>query len=144
MDNTLQRKPLFRSVVSAVTFNNCHIFMLYPGQGITFTLITVRLSLHTSTSDPTTQNPDTQLKFASTPGMTTDISFTATIDLSACAGFSKQVVPVKGHSFISDGRSDVGGLEDTLSDSIDDTPLEHVLRDEKVEMEHDTLPGTAV
>jgi hypothetical protein len=34
--------------------------------------------------------------------------------------------------------------EDNLSDSKDDVPLEHVLRDEKVKMECDTLPGTAV
>jgi hypothetical protein len=119
--------------------------MLYPAcEGITFTLITVRLYLYTSTSDPTTQYPDTQLKFASTPGKTTDRGFTTTIDQSACAGFSKQAVSVKEHLFVSDGCSDVGGLEDSLFDSIDDTPLEHMLRDEKVEMEHDTLPGTAV
>ncbi|KIM79209.1 hypothetical protein PILCRDRAFT_10620 [Piloderma croceum F 1598] len=113
---------------------------IVPVCGIVFTLITVRLSLHTSTSHPTTQSPSTQLKFASTPGMTTDSGFTTTIDQS---GFSNQAVSVDGNSFVSDDCGDVDGLEDNLSDFIDDTPLENVLRDEKVEMEH-TLPGTAV
>ena len=61
--------------------------------------------------------------------MTTDSGFTTTIDQSACTGFSKQAVSVKGHLFVSDSCGDVGGFEDSLSDSIDDTPLEHVLRD---------------
>jgi hypothetical protein len=125
-------------------FYNYQIFMLCPAcQGIVFTLITVRLSLHTSTSDPTTQHPGTQLKFASTPSMITDKDFVTTIDQSTCTDFSKQVVSVDAHSesFVSDN---VGGSEDNLSDSIDDTPLEYVLRDEKVEMEPDSLPGTAV
>ena len=125
--------------------NNYQIFMLCPTcQGIVFTLITVRLSLHTSTSDPTTQHPGTQLKFVSTPGMTTDRGFATTIDQSTCTDFSKQAVSVDAHSFVSDGCGDVGVSEDNLSDSIDDTLLEYVLRDENVEMERDTLPGTAV
>src|SRR6266478_9264500 len=103
MDKTLQRKPLCRSVVSACLFNNYQIFMLCPAcQGIVFTLITVRISLHNSTSDPTTQHPGT-LKFASTPGMTTDRGFVVTIDQSTCTDFSKQAVSVDAHSFFSDG-----------------------------------------
>jgi hypothetical protein len=72
-----------------------------------------------------------------------DSGATSTIEQSY-AGFSKHIVSVNGHSLVSDGCGDVDGLEVNIPNSIDDTPLENILRDEKKEVEHDIPTGNAV
>jgi hypothetical protein len=114
-------------------------------QGIVFTLITVRLSLHTSAAVTTTVHPGTQIKFAGFPIATIDTTagFTTTTDQSTLADSSKRAVRIDRHVFVSDDWGRGGEQDDNGSDSKDDIPLEDVLRDEKVNMDHDVLPGTA-
>jgi hypothetical protein len=80
--------------------NNYQIFMLHlMCQGIVFTLITVRLSLHTSTASATTQHPGTQIQFASFPGMAIDA--TGCSMTTSSANFSEQVGRIDGHASVS-------------------------------------------
>jgi len=89
-------------------------------------------------------HPGTQIKFAGFPIGTLDTSagFTTTTDQSTLADSSKHGVRIDRHAFVSDwdGRSQPN---DNGSDSKDDILLEDILRDRKVNMEHDVLPGTA-
>jgi hypothetical protein len=114
-------------------------------QGIVFTLITVRLSLHTSTTVATTVHPGTQIIFAGFPIATIDTTagFTTTTDQSTLADSARRAVRIDRHAFVSDDWGRTGEPDDNGSDSKDDIPLEDVLRDEKVNMERDVLPGTA-
>ena len=93
---------------------------------IVFTPITIHLSLHPSTSVPTTHYAGTQRKFAGLPGTTTDTTggFTAITDQSSSTYFSKQAARVGGHAFVSDGCGEVDESADNLSDSKDDIPLQ--------------------
>jgi hypothetical protein len=128
MGNMLRRKPSYQFAVSSVMpnlFINYQTFMLHSvSQGIVFTLITVRLSLHASTS-MTTQHPTTRMKFAGFPGTATNTTggFITTIDQSTDADSLKQA-----------------GLIDDIPGSRDGVPLDNFLGDEKVEMESDTPP----
>jgi hypothetical protein len=96
-------------------------------QGIVYTLITVRISLHASTSVTTTQRPTTRMKFIGFPGTSTNTTegLTTTIDQSTDADSLKHA-----------------GRIDNIPGSRDEVPLENLLGDEKVEMESDTPPGT--
>jgi hypothetical protein len=122
--------------------NNYQIFMLHPGcQGIVFTLITVRLSLHTSTALATTQHPGTQIQFASFPGMAIDSTGCVTTT-SSSTDSSEQVGRIDGHASVSGDWGHVNEAKDNASDSAD-VPSEDVLGDGKLEMECDTLSGVA-
>ncbi|KIM81512.1 hypothetical protein PILCRDRAFT_821298 [Piloderma croceum F 1598] len=118
---------------------------IVPVCGIVFTLITVRLSLHSSTTVATTMHPGTQIKFAGFPIATIDTTagFTTTTDQSTLAESSKRGVRIDRHAFVSDDWGRRGALNDDGSDCKEDILLEDVLRDEKVNTEHDILPGTA-
>jgi len=144
MGNMLRRKPSYQSAVSSVMpnlFINYQIFMLCSvSQGIVFTLITVRLSLHASTSVTTTQHPATQMKFAGFLGTATNTTggFITTIDQSTGADSLKQTGCIDGHAPVSDH---VGEPRDNIPGSRDAVPLENMLGDEKIKMESDTPPG---
>jgi hypothetical protein len=126
-------------------FINYQIFMLYSVcQGIVFTLITVRLSLHASTSVTATQHQTTQMKFAGFPGTatTTTGGFTTTTDQSTGTDSLKQAGRIDGDASVSDYWNHVGEPRDNIPDSRDGVLLENLLGDEKVKMESDTPPGT--
>jgi hypothetical protein len=130
----------------ASVFSNYQTFMhISVCQGIVFTLITVRLSLHTSTTVATTVHPGTQIKFAGFPIVTMDTTagFTTTTDQSILADSSRRGVRIDRHAFVSNDWGRRGDSNDNSSVSKDEILLEDVLRDEKVNMEHDVLPGTA-
>ncbi|KIM81502.1 hypothetical protein PILCRDRAFT_821291 [Piloderma croceum F 1598] len=119
---------------------------IVPVCGIVFTLITVRLSLHASTTVSTTVHPGTQIIFAGFPIATTDTTAgftTTTTDQSTLADSAKRAVRIDRHAFVSDDWDRTGEPDDNGSDSKDDIPLEDVLRDEKVNTDHDIRPGTA-
>jgi len=81
MDNLSCRKPLCQSAVSSITLIHLTItkyscyFPIY--QGIAFTLITVCLALHTSTSVETTQNSGMQIESTTMPGTAAASSLTS-------------------------------------------------------------------
>ncbi|KAF8556495.1 hypothetical protein OG21DRAFT_615171 [Imleria badia] len=88
-------------------FDNYQILMLFPiCQGIAFALITVRLSLHTSTSVETTQNPGTKIEFTTMPGTAAVSHLTTTTDQPTVADLVvKQAVRINGdvhHALTSD------------------------------------------
>jgi len=106
---------------------------IVPVCGIVFTMITVRLALHTSPSLMTTELPATRIKFAgfsSTNANTESAGFSTTTDQSASVDSSKRPVHIDGRAF--------------RDNSSDDIALKDALKDEKVYIERDTLPTLTV
>jgi hypothetical protein len=89
-------------------------------------------------------HPGTQIKFAGFPLATIDTTagFTTTIDQSILAESSKRGVRIDRHAFVSDNWGRTCASNNNGSDRKNDILLEDVLRDEKVNTEHDILPGT--
>ena len=105
-------------------------------KGIVFTLITVRLAMHTSRTLMTTQHQGTKIRFASFSGInpptTADHSTTLNSNHPVCV------------DVVHDNWGSTGEPEDSGSESKYDVPLEDMLGDEKVNSEQSIIPGTAV
>jgi len=109
---------------------------IVPVCGIVFTLITVRLAMHTSRTLMTTQHQGTKIRFASFSGInpptTADHSTTLNSNHPVCV------------DVVHDNWGSTGEPEDSGSESKYDVPLEDMLGDEKVNSEQSIIPGTAV